>query len=168
MLRVVFLLFAALCLNGAYLAGVTFLEWRGGRLLQDYGYQLMFLAHLVLGLLLIPPVVGVVVASGFVLIRFDFFQVNHPQVRGSAYWIHVLSPFLAAALFIGHRLAGPAIRWRAGAGWLAASGLATAGLIAAVQLTSSEVGPAAARESDDRLHRRSRRPRMASRSARTR
>lgn len=48
------LLYALLGVNSAYLGGITFLEWSTGRLYQNYFYQLMFLAHLGLGLVLIP------------------------------------------------------------------------------------------------------------------
>ena len=50
-------LFAFLAVNGLYLAAVTWLEWWSGARYQDYFYQLMFLAHLSLGLLLVLPFV---------------------------------------------------------------------------------------------------------------
>ena len=179
-LRIVFFLFAALSVNGAYLVTVTILEWLTGRLYQDYAYQLMFLAHLGLGLLLIAPVIGfgishglpmrlrpnrravragfalyasalVLLASGVVLTRFDFFQVNQPQIRSVAYWLHVLTPFLVAVLFVAHRLLGPAIRWKAGARWVAVSAC-LAGTAVAVQLGAGEPGSEVAVGSDDRLH----------------
>jgi len=179
-LRIVFLLFAALCVNAAYLATVTFLEWLTDRLHQDYGYQLMFLAHLVLGLLLIVPVIAfgvshglrmrvlpnrravragvalfatalVLLASGIVLMRFDFFQVNQPEIRRLAYWVHVLTPFLVATLFVGHRLAGPGVRWRVGAKWVGISACLAA-MAVAVQLREGGRGPRAAADPEERLH----------------
>src|SRR5688500_2144439 len=55
LLYVVFVLFALLFANSAYLAAITFLEWLHGQTYQNYFYMCMFLAHLVLGLLLIVP-----------------------------------------------------------------------------------------------------------------
>ena len=58
LLSVVFGLVALLGANSAYLSAITFLEWANRpTLYQNYFYQLMFLAHLVLGILLIGPVV---------------------------------------------------------------------------------------------------------------
>ena len=56
-LYVVFGLVALLGANSAYLASITFLEWVKGLTYQNYFYQCMFLAHLVLGLLLVVPFV---------------------------------------------------------------------------------------------------------------
>ena len=55
-----------------------------------------------------------VLLSGVFLTRFGFFEVNDPAVRGVAYWIHIVAPFVAAWLFVLHRLAGPRLRWRFG------------------------------------------------------
>ena len=55
LLLAVFALIAVLGANSAYLASITFLEWLQGLSYQNYFYQLMFLAHLVLGLLLVVP-----------------------------------------------------------------------------------------------------------------
>ncbi len=57
LLLVVFGLFAVLVVNSVYLVAVTSLEWMTGRTYQNYFYQYMFLAHLVLGLLIVLPVV---------------------------------------------------------------------------------------------------------------
>jgi tetratricopeptide (TPR) repeat protein len=141
-------LFGLLAVNGAYLGSVTFLEWWTGEVHQDFLYQVMFLVHLVLGLLLILPALTfgalhlrnawrrpnraavragialytaavLLLASGVVLTRFDFFEVKDPGVRAVAYWVHVATPLIAAWLFVLHRLAGRAIRWRVGAAWAA-------------------------------------------------
>jgi tetratricopeptide (TPR) repeat protein len=50
-----FVVVAILGANSVYLAAVTFLEWQSGLTYQNFFYQLMFLAHLALGLLLIVP-----------------------------------------------------------------------------------------------------------------
>jgi len=139
--------FALLAVNSAYLGGITLLEWISAATYQDYFYQLMFLFHLLVGLLVIGPMVvfgalhfrsawprpnrraarvglglfTVILAlllSGLVLTRFEFFEVNEPGVRRIAYWVHVASPFVALWLFLLHRLAGPRIRWQHGAAWL--------------------------------------------------
>jgi tetratricopeptide (TPR) repeat protein len=148
LLRPVLALFGLLAVNGAYLGGVTLVEWLTGQLYQDFLYQVMFLAHLVLGLLLIVPAIAfgalhlrrawhrpnrpavraglalytsalLLLASGVVLTRFDFFEVKDPDVRAVAYWLHVVTPFLVTWLFVLHRLAGRPIRWRVGAAWAA-------------------------------------------------
>lgn len=57
LLAVVFGLFALLCVNSVYLAGVTYVEWLRGAVYQNYFYQYMFLVHLILGLVIVVPVV---------------------------------------------------------------------------------------------------------------
>lgn len=146
LLYLVLALFTALALNGMYLAGVTFAEWLSGDTLQNYFYQYMFLAHLGLGLLLVVPVVvfGIVhiynahgrpnrravqvgyalystalclLVTGVILTRVEgIVDVRSELVRGVAYWTHIVSPLLVIWLFVLHRLAGPPIQWRVGAG----------------------------------------------------
>ncbi len=143
-------LFGLLGINAVYLATITFYEWSSGQVVQNYFYQVMFLAHLVLGALIILPVlvfgvghirnahnrpnrravrVGyalfavalVLLLSGVLLTRLDFFEIRNPVVRDVSYWAHVVTPVLAVWLFILHRLAGKKIKWRVGGAWLAAS-----------------------------------------------
>jgi tetratricopeptide (TPR) repeat protein len=143
---VVFALVALLGANSAYLVSITFLEWVKGLTYQNYFYQCMFLAHLVLGLLLLLPFVVfgalhirnaharpnrravrvgyllfaislVLLLSGIALMRFDFFVIKDPRVRSPIYWAHVITPLLAVWLYILHRLAGPRIKWRVGLAW---------------------------------------------------
>lgn len=150
-----FVLFGLLAVNSTYLVSVTIAEAIGGRLLQDYVYQVMFLAHLVLGLVIVLPAIVfgalhmrnalprpnyravraglalyasviLLLASGIVLTRFDFFSVRDPTVRGIAYWVHVITPLLVVALFILHRLAGSKVRYRPGMAWGAAAVALTA------------------------------------------
>ncbi|MCA1799472.1 MAG: tetratricopeptide repeat protein [Xanthomonadaceae bacterium] len=152
LLVAVLVLFALLLVNSLYLGGVTFVEWQTGETYQDYTYQSMFLFHLAAGLLLVVPAlvfiglhmrnawrrpnrravyaglglfgaVLLLLLSGILLVRFDFFQVRSETVRSIAYWLHVVIPLVCIWLFVLHRLAGPRIRWR--------SGLAVAGLGAA-------------------------------------
>ena len=56
-LNIVLGAFVLLCLNAAYLLGVRVLEYQTNQLYQDHVYQLMFLGHLALGLVVILPVV---------------------------------------------------------------------------------------------------------------
>lgn len=162
LLTTVFLLFAVLAVNSVYLATITFLEETGGHLYQGYFYLLMFLAHLVLGLVLIVPFIVFAIChmrralhrpnraairaglalfvsalllllSGMLLTRFEFFELNDPDIRRAGYWIHVLSPFLVVWLFVLHRLAGPPIHWRSGLRWSAAA-LGFTALMVAVQV----------------------------------
>src|SRR6476646_2932606 len=148
LLFVVFALFAVLAVNSAYLGTITWFEWQSGTTLQDYFYQLMFLLHLALGLLVIVPVIvfgalhlrnawprpnrravraGIalfscallLLASGLILTRLGVFEVRDPGVRTAAYWLHVVTPFAVAWLFVLHRLAGKRINWKLGARWAA-------------------------------------------------
>src|SRR5687767_5827178 len=112
----------------------------------------MFLAHLVLGLVILLPViifgifhiknshnrpnrravrVGyslfvmslVLLFSGVALTRVEGFEVRNPNARSLAYWAHVITPFLVVWLYILHRLAGPRIKWRIGLSWAVAVGV---------------------------------------------
>lgn len=150
LLAAVFFLFGLLAVNSLYLAGITVAEWVSGQVYQAYFYQLMFFLHLLLGLLIIVPVVVfgamhmrkalprpnfrakraglalfttvlLLLISGLVLTRFDFFSIKDPVIRDGAYWLHVATPLLAIWLFILHRLAGKRIRFRAGIAWGAAA-----------------------------------------------
>ena len=144
LLLLVLALFALLAINSVYLSGITFAEWLTGRTYQDYLYQVMFLVHLALGLLIVLPVVvyGIIhlrnshnrpnrravrvgyalfaaalllLASGLVLSRgLPLVEIRHPTAREVAYWLHVITPVVAVWLFVLHRLAGTRIRWRLG------------------------------------------------------
>jgi tetratricopeptide (TPR) repeat protein len=154
LLGIVLLLFSLLVLNSVYLAAISLLEQVSGEIHQNYFYLLMFLLHLLLGLLITLPVLVfalahmrrawrrpnryavragmglfftalVLLISGLLLTRFDFFEINDPQVRRIGYWLHIISPFVLIWLFVLHRLAGRPIRWKTGLRWsLAATGLA--------------------------------------------
>jgi tetratricopeptide (TPR) repeat protein len=148
-LVMIFGLVALLGANSAYLSAITFLEWTSGLTYQNYFYQAMFLAHLVLGLLLLVPFVIfcyghiknaagrtnkkalsagyalfalslVLLVSGLVLTRFGNFQIDSKPVRTVSYWAHVISPLFVIWLYILHRLAGPRIKWKVGLGWAGA------------------------------------------------
>jgi len=150
LLGVVLLLFSLLVVNSVYLAAITWLEYRSGEIYQDYFYLLMFLLHLGLGLLLVLPLLLFALAhmrrawrrhnryavragmalfvaallllfSGLLLTRFDFFEINDPLLRQIGYWLHVGSPFAVAWLFVLHRLAGPPLRWHSAVRWTLAA-----------------------------------------------
>ena len=146
----VFFLFALLALNSVYLTAITLLEQVTASTYQNFFYLVMFLVHLMLGLLLIIPFVlfGILhlrravrrpnryavragltlyvtalllLISGVLLTRFGLLELNHPLVRSLIYWVHVISPLVVIWLFILHRLAGPRINWRKGGYWAGAT-----------------------------------------------
>jgi tetratricopeptide (TPR) repeat protein len=154
LLGVVLVLGGLLAINSLYLVSVTVAEALGGRTLQNAFYLDMFLAHLGLGLVLLLPALvfgalhfrrarqrpnryairaGIwlylalvaLFASGILLTRFGFFEVNDPTVRTAAYWVHVLAPLAVIWLFVLHRLAGPRLQWRQGAVWAGAAAALT-------------------------------------------
>ena len=144
LLLLVFGLFALLSVNSIYLGAITFAEWITGQAYQDYFYQIMFLVHLVLGILIIVPVVAygaihiknahdrpnrravkvgyalfttalLLLISGLLLTRgLPTLELRDPTLRELSYWLHVLTPLAAAWLFVLHRLAGKRIQWRVG------------------------------------------------------
>jgi len=150
LVQVVFAGAAIMGLNAGYLALVTLLEQATGDSYQDWFYLYMFLAHVVLGIVLMIPVFGfiagharnvynrpnrpavragltlaaitvILFASGFFLLRLDgVFVVKSPVARSTAYWLHVLTPIAVVWLFVVHRLAGKKIKWGVGARWGAA------------------------------------------------
>ncbi len=156
LLGVVFGLFALLSVNALFLLAVRVAGRVTGRSYENLFYLYNFLGHLALGLLIVVPVVvfGLVhlakakdrpnrravkvgyalfacalllLATGVLLTRIEgIVQVNDPGVRRALWWLHVLTPLVAAWLFVLHRLAGKRIRWRVGAAW-AVVGLLFAG-----------------------------------------
>ncbi len=142
-------LFALLTINASYLVGVSVLEWWTGQTYQNWFYMNMFLVHLLLGAVIVVPVIVygiahirntwnmpnrravavgyglfavalVLLGSGIVLTRLEgVIVVKDPAVRGVAYWAHVVTPLVAAWLFVLHRLAGRRIQWRVGMRWAA-------------------------------------------------
>ena len=142
-------LVAVLGANSIYLVSITFLEWLKRNQdvsYQGYFYQLMFLGHLALGLLLLLPFVIfaglhirsaynrpnrraikagyllfaaslVVLVTGVALMRFDFFVIKDPRLRSPLYWTHLAAPVLGVWLYVLHRLAGPRLKWHVGLRW---------------------------------------------------
>lgn len=163
------ILLGLLLINSLYLVAVTLGELATGRILENRIYLLMFLGHLVLGLIAVLPVLVfaglhlrrawrrpnryavraglalllslvAVFASGILLTRFGFFEVNDPLVRRWAYWIHVLMPLAAVWLFVLHRLAGPRLNWRPGV-VLAVAGVGLAAVALALHLSAGREPP---------------------------
>lgn len=158
LLYVIFAFVALLGANSAYLLSITILEEATGFLYQNYFYQMMFLAHLIMGLLLLLPVIVfgighiknaynrpnrravrvgyalfaisvILLFSGVALTRLDFFEIKNPAFRRVFYWAHVITPFLAVWLYILHRLAGPKIKWKVGLGWAGAVAVVVAAMV---------------------------------------
>src|SRR5687768_2514269 len=73
----IFALVALLGANSAYLVSITLLEWARGYTIQNYFYQYMFLAHLVLGFLLVLPFV----VFGVIHIRNTWNRPNRRAVQ---------------------------------------------------------------------------------------
>jgi tetratricopeptide (TPR) repeat protein len=165
LLLCIFGVVALLGANSVYLASITFLGWFKGLSTgqpvsyENYFYQYMFLAHLVLGIVLLLPFiifgaahiknahdrpnrravrVGyllfaislILLFSGVALMRVEGFEIRNPNARSVAYWAHVITPLLAVWLYILHRLAGPRIKWKVGVAWAGAVGVVVAGMVA--------------------------------------
>ena len=79
----------------------------------------------------------VLLATGVALTRVEIggttVGVRDPALRDAVYWAHVAAPFVAAWMFVVHRLSGRRIKWRIGAKWGAVA-LAGAALATAVHL----------------------------------
>jgi len=169
LLGVVFTLFALLVVNSIYLSSITALEYYSGLIYQDYFYLLMFLLHLLLGLLLVLPFCAfailharrairrdnryairagialfvsglLLLVSGIVLTRFGFFEINDPRIREPLYWLHVILPFVIMWLFVLHRLAGRPIRYHLAYRWLALAGGFAAIMLVVHMQTQQDAG----------------------------
>ena len=164
-------LFALLAVNSAYLGAVSAAQWWQGESLEDAVYQVMFLAHLALGLAIVVPAlvygalhlrraigrpnrlavrlglclfatVVVLLATGLALTRgLPVVELRDPLARSAAYWAHVAAPLVVGWLFVLHRLAGRPIRWRVGVG---IGGLALALGAAGVYWAAPKATPAPA------------------------
>lgn len=145
LLVVVLGLTAILIVDSVYLSAVSFIQWTTQEFIENSFYQVMFLIHLVFGLLLIVPtlIFGgmhlrraysrpnrvavrlgtallttalVLFITGIALTRgLPWFELKHETTRAITYWLHVLAPIAAIWLFILHRLVGPRLRWKTGA-----------------------------------------------------
>ncbi|MCP4189728.1 MAG: hypothetical protein GY768_03780 [Planctomycetaceae bacterium] len=151
LLGVLLLLVALIGANSLYLVTVTCIEELTSQSYQNFFYQYMFLAHLVLGLVLIAPFLIfsffhmrntwrrknrravrmgyalffaslILLATGLLLTRAGPLEIRSPTTRQFFYWLHVLSPLVILWFYWLHRLAGPSIKWKLGIGYLAAAG----------------------------------------------
>ncbi|MCY3858099.1 MAG: multiheme c-type cytochrome [Gammaproteobacteria bacterium] len=144
LLVVVLVVISLLVVDSVYLSVVSFVQALTGQIIENAFYQVMFLVHLVLGVLVIVPTLvfgamhlrraitrpnrtavrlglGLFVTvlllfiSGVALTRgLPWFELKHEIARTLTYWLHVLTPVAAIWLFILHRLVGPRIRWKSG------------------------------------------------------
>ena len=166
-LYVVLTLFGVLAANGLYLTSITWLQHFTGKVYESHFYQLMFLGHLGLGLLLILPVVGfglvhmwrarnrrnrravkigyalfgiaiVILVSGILLTRIGAFHIVNPGTRSVVYWLHLLAPLAAIWLYWLHRLVGPKIKWHIGRRVALATAVIVAAMVA-FQATDSRI-----------------------------
>ncbi|MCG8649843.1 MAG: hypothetical protein MI861_08420 [Pirellulales bacterium] len=158
-LYVVLILFGVLAANGLYLTSITWLQYFSGQIYEDHFYQLMFLGHLGLGLLLIVPTlcfgllhmwrsrhrrnrravrIGyalltvsiVILISGILLTRIGSLHIVNPTTRNVVYWLHLLAPLAAIWLYWLHRLVGPRIKWHVGRRVAIAIACSVAGMVA--------------------------------------
>ncbi|MBI4586725.1 MAG: hypothetical protein HY717_22150 [Planctomycetes bacterium] len=143
--KLLFLIFVSVALLGAtgvYMAAITGLESATAQGYQTVFYFWMVLLHLGLGLAMTIPFL----LFGFLHMRTALKRSNRRAVHlgialfstGAlavlaglalmkrdlgepwnfiAYWTHVLAPVAAVALYVLHRLAGPAIAWRWAYAW---------------------------------------------------
>jgi tetratricopeptide (TPR) repeat protein len=147
--------FALLGANGFYLSSVTALTWYLATTQQTPFYMLMVALHILVGLVLIIPFLMfgcahlatswnrpnktavryglallatalAILISGLLLVRLGGFEVREPKIREAGYWLHVLTPLAAIAIYVKHRLAGPRIRWH----WARRFGIAVVGFVA--------------------------------------
>ena len=147
LLGFVFALFALLVINSVYLVSIRILGAGTGESYEDWFFLMMFLAHVVLGLAIILPIVLfgtlhmrnarhrpnrravragyalfttslLILITGVALLRIDgLLVIKDHVVRDVVWWLHAITPCLAAWLFVLHRLAGRRIKWRVGVTW---------------------------------------------------
>lgn len=144
--------FALLGATGMYMGSVTLMTWLSGAPQDTYFYMLMVALHLLLGFVIIVPFIAfgvghlitsrrrpnkaaihfgymllassvVLLVSGVVLIRIGGFEVRDPTAREIGYWLHLITPVLAIAMYVRHRLAGPRIKWQYARLWTAGVGV---------------------------------------------
>ena len=152
-------LVALLGANSLYLLSITAYDHWTGETIENWLYQYMFLAHVLLGLLLVIPFVlfsGIhfvtarkrlnkrairvgyfllacsvlVMVTGFLLLRVSGIELKSPSLRSGVYWAHIVSPLVVLWLYWLHRLAGRPIRWRVGGAYLAVVAVMVVGMVA--------------------------------------
>ena len=173
LLVVVLVAISLLIVDSVYLSVVSFVQWLTGQVIETALYQVMFLGHLVLGVVIIVPTlifgamhlrravsrpnrtavrlgIGLFVTilllfiSGIALTRgLPWFELKHEISRALTYWLHVLTPVVAIWLFILHRLVGPRIRWKSGVAVGVVSLVLAVGGVAILHLDFNETVAAA-------------------------
>ena len=169
LLVVVLVVISLLIVDSVYLSVVSFVQWlTTDQVIENAFYQVMFLGHLVLGVLIIVPTlifgamhlrravsrpnrtavrlgIGLFVTilllfiSGIALTRgLPWFELKHETSRALTYWLHVITPIVAIWLFILHRLVGPRIRWKSGVAVGVVSLLLAVGGVAILHLDFEE------------------------------
>ncbi|MCH2133559.1 MAG: hypothetical protein MK116_07400 [Phycisphaerales bacterium] len=149
----IFALFALLIVNSVYLVAIRAMGLVTGETYENWFYLTMFLAHLVLGLVLLVPFIIfgaahirnahnrpnrravragyalftcsiILLVTGVVLMRVEgLIDIRDETARAIIWWIHVITPLVVVWLFILHRLAGRRIKWGVGLGWAAVAGV---------------------------------------------
>src|SRR5262245_6591694 len=147
LLVLIFLLFALIAANSAYLVALKVLNWwTGQELTAHWFYMQMFFWHVVLGGLLIVPFVTFVAAhlkaalkrpnrsavrlglglmvAGILLLGTGVLMVFQRQLFSTTsltgqtvYWLHALLPVGVILLYLAHRMAGPVVKWRYAGVW---------------------------------------------------
>ena len=157
LLWIILIGFAVLGANGFYLASVTALTWYLGTTQQTFFYMLMVAPAPAAGLPADRAVRGLRLRAPGDLVEAaqpgggplragaagggdrhpglgpgpgPDRRASRSATRGSAsvgYWLHVVAPLAAIALYVKHRLAGPMIRWH----WARRFGVAVVGFVVA-------------------------------------
>jgi tetratricopeptide (TPR) repeat protein len=74
------------------------------------------------------------IVTGILLTRIELggrvVTVEGPEARSWIMWMHIAAPAAMIWMFLLHRLAGPPIRWRAGAGWASLAAACAAVMVA--------------------------------------
>lgn len=168
LLVVVLVVISLLVADSVYLGVVSFVQWLNDQIIENAFYQMMFLVHLVLGVLVVVPTLifgamhlrravsrpnrtavrlglGLFITilllfiSGIALTRgLPWFELKHETARALTYWLHVLTPVAAIWLFILHRLVGPRIRWKSGLAVAVVSLVLAVGGVAVLHLDFEE------------------------------
>jgi tetratricopeptide (TPR) repeat protein len=146
-LVVILALFALIMVNSVYLVSIRILGLSTGESHENWFFLNMFIAHLVLGLAIVVPIIlfgffhirnawnrpnrravragyallttaVILLVTGILLMRIDgLIVIKDQSVRALLWWVHAVAPILVMWLFVLHRLAGRRIRWKVGLGW---------------------------------------------------
>ena len=140
-------LFALIMVNSVYLVSIRVLGLSTGDSHENWFFLNMFIAHLVLGLAIVVPIILfgifhirnawnrpnrravragyallavaiILLITGILLMRIEgLIVIKNQSVRAVLWWSHVVAPLLVMWLFVLHRLAGRRIKWKTGIRW---------------------------------------------------